>query len=155
MTIYFYFCHLPAPQQQGPQRMRFMLSTLVSGCCKAQRAVFSDSGTKESFFCRVHFVPCEASTQQSSTTGQYVHPHALFMSRCWQSAIRNSVSPSWNPSFVNGTYLYETVSLRSVTVRPLIIRTQDVLCRGRGARRGHTEATHKMEHVLKFHVWQQ
>lgn len=78
-------------------------------------------------------VSCEASTQQSSTTGQFVHPNALLMSRCWQSAVRNSLNPSWNPSFVNGTYLYETVSLRSVTEGPLIIRTQDVLCRGRGA----------------------
>lgn len=98
-------------------------------------AVSDSGGTKESFavFVRVHFVSCEASTQQSSTTGQFVHPNALLMSRCWQSAVRNSLNPSWNPSFVNGTYLYETVSLRSVTEGPLIIRTQDVLCRGRGA----------------------
>lgn len=100
-------------------------------------AVFSDSGgTKERFaaFVRVHFgLLWSINTAQSSTTGQFVHPKALLMSRCWQSAVRNSLNPSWNPSFVNGTYLYETVSLRSVTEGPLIIRTQDVLCRGRGA----------------------
>lgn len=129
---------IPLPlSSKAPRGMRFIRSTLFSRCCEG---LFVESSAhccilwlqqQGQFCCQVHFVSREASTQQGSTAGQFVRPHALFMSRCWQSAICNSLSPSWSPSFVNGTYLYETVSLRSVSEGPLIIRTQDVLCRGR------------------------
>lgn len=80
--------------------------------------------------------------RQSSTTGQFVRPNGSLISRCWQSAIRNSLNQSRDLSVVNGTYLYETVTLRSVAEGPSFLRLK-LYCAEveglKGPRWGHTQ----------------
>lgn len=77
--------------------------------------------SKESFSIELILSPLK-HPQQSSTTGQFAHPNGFLISKCWQSAIRNSLNQSQDLSVVNGTYLYETVTLRSVAEGPSFSR---------------------------------
>lgn len=120
-------------------------------------AVFSDSGgTKESFavFVRVHF-----GLLWSINTAEFNHrsvcpskcsPYVQVLTVCCTQLFESIMKPvicEWHLSLWDSQF---AVSHRGA---PHYQDSGCIVQRQRGWR-GHIEATHKMEHALKFHVWQ-